>query len=398
MNTIFEFDILSALQDQEQDLIISQFGVNVRQIKSYLKSVYPEFEYGYAEQYDGININKILRYTNNKRYMLYGDEALYRLKMAMRAKAYIMKELGDLNDFHKYLYECLYLYLRVNSLTFKYSFKSFSDDVLSAYNIIYSMDENDALETKKTLLDLTNRCKSKRVQVKYHFTLDDFKYVNGVYSSWQEAYDAWINNYFGSLLEDYKKRTLDSYKMSIQQDKLAGKYMTPELYVKLVEKKEKDLEQVKIVKLSFAGFKSTICKLFKAANMKNTFILKEIVKEEVKEFTKEVKLNVVSMNNNEETIDYASMMRQACINYAQEHNLVEKQDEQKTENTIDYASMMRQACIKYAQEHNLVEKQDDQKEDQIEVKSEDLPKITFEVPKLHTNIGMTFSFPGIGML
>ena len=360
MENIFNFNILSALQEQEQTLLVAQFGVNVRQIKSYLKSAYPEFEYGYAEQFEGININKILRYTNNKRYMIYGDEALYRLKMAMRAKAYIMRELGDLADFKKFAYECLYLYLRINTLTVKYSFKSFTDDVKTIYNRFYNMEEKDATEAKKTLLELTNCCKSKRVQVKYHFTLEDFKYVNGFYSSWQDAYDAWINNYFDSLLDDFKKQTLAAYMQSIQQDNLAGKYMTPELYVKLVEKKERELDKVKIVKLSFAGFKSTICKLFKAANMDNTFILKETVKEEVNESDNEVKLNIVSMNNDEETIDYASMMRQACIKYAQEHNLVEKQDDQK----------------------------EDQKEDQIEVKSEDLPKMTFEVPQLYTNIGM----------
>lgn len=355
MNNIFEFNILSALQEQEESLLISQFGTNVRQIKSYLKSAYPEFEYGYAEQYEGININKILRYTNNKRYMLYGDEALYRLKMAMRAKAYIMRELGDLADFKKFAYECLYLYLRINTLTVNYSFKSFADDVKSIYNIIYNLDEESSSDVKKDLLDLTNRCKAKRVQVKYHYTLEDFKYVNGVYSSWQDAYDAWINNYFEDLLDNYKKRTIASYKMSLQQDKLANKYMTFELYTKLVEKKERDLDQIKISKLSFAGFKSTISKLFKAANMDNTFIVKETVKEE--SANNEVKLNIVSMNNDEETIDYASMMRQACIKYAQEHNLVEKQDDQK-------------------------------EEDQIEVKSEDLPKMTFEVPQLNTNIGM----------
>lgn len=362
MENIFEFDILSALQEQEQSLLVAQFGVNVRQIKSYLKSVYPEFEYGYAEQYDGININKILRYTNNKRYMLYGDEALYRLKMAMRAKAYIMRETGDIADFRRYLYECLYLYLRINTLTVNYSFKSFSDDVKNIYNRFYSMDEKDAIEAKKMLLELTNRCKSKRVQVKYHFTLEDFKYVNGVYSSWQEAYDAWVNNYFNDLLSDYKKNTLAAYKQSIQQDKLAGKYMSPELYVKLVEKKEKELDQVKIVKLSFSGFKATICKLFKAANMENTFIVKEtnkVVEPEVKE----IKLEVVSEDEN------ARMWR-----------------------------MMNEMNRRHMEQMNIACSEEDHKENKID-HNEDLPKLKFEVPELHTNIGMnlTFSFAGIGM-
>lgn len=366
MENIFNFDILSALQEQEQTLLVARFGVNVRQIKSYLKSVYPEFEYGYAEQYDGININKILRYTNNKRYMLYGDEALYRLKMAMRAKAYIMRETGDIADFRRYLYECLYLYLRINTLTVNYSFKSFSDDVKTIYNRFYSMDEKDATDAKKMLLELTCRCKSKRVQVKYHFTLEDFKYVNGVYSSWQEAYDAWVNNYFNDLLSNYKKRTLDAYKQGIQQDKLADKYMTPELYVKLVEKKEKELDQVKIVKLSFAGFKSTVCKLFKAANMENTFILKEVAKvvAPVNKEVKEIKLEVVSEDEN------TRMWR-----------------------------MMNEMNKRYMEQMNIAcSEEDDHKEDQID-HNEDGPKFKFDVPELHTNIGMnfTFSFAGIGM-
>jgi hypothetical protein len=353
MNNIFEFDILSVLQDQEQSLLVAQFGTNVRQIKSYLKSAYPEFEYGYAEQFEGININKILRYTNNKRYMLYGDEALYRLKMAMRAKAYIMRELGDLADFKKFAYECLYLYLRINTLTVSYTFKMFSDDVKSIYNIIYNLDEESSSDVKRDLLKLTNRCKTKRAQVKYHFTLDDFKYVNGVYTNWQDAYDAWLNNYFEDLLDNYKKRTIASYKMSLQQDKLANKYMTFELYTKLVEKKERELDQIKISKLSFAGFKSTISKLFKSANLVNTFIVKEAAKEEP---NKEVHLQVVSKDENM-------------------HNWM----------------MMEEANRKYLQEQKIA---CNDTETHIEQKSkEEFPKFTFEVPELHTNIGMTMQMP-----
>lgn len=353
MSTIFNFDIKTSLKEQEFDLLVNQFGTNVRQIKKYLKEVYPEFEYGYAEEYEGININKILRYTNNKKYMLYGDEAVYRLRYAIKAKAYIMSKLNDLDDLHKYVYECLYLYLRVNTLTIKYSFKSFVDDVLSNYNIFYKMNEKTSLEAKKTLLELTERCKSKRVQVKYHFTLEDFQYVNGIYDSWQEAYDQWINNYFDSLLDNYKKRELMKYKMSLQAEKLSGKYMSTELYNKLIEKKEKELDQIKIAKLSYSGFRGTVSKLLKANNLENSFIIKKPAEVFIQK-----KKNV--------QINYTAMLMADLEKYNRLHMVKEK--------PLEVVSTI--------------------KEDLPKQKENEVPKMTFEVPTLHTNIGMhmpTFS-------
>lgn len=193
--------------------------------------------------------------------MLRGDSAIYRLKLGIQAKAIIMNVLGDLegpDGKHKFINECLRLFLRIDSTKTNLSFQNFSDIVNNTYDKVIDGSEND--EIINTLTEEGERYKSKRNPTLYHYTLDDFIYVR-YEDNWKDAYNKWIEFYFPTILDNYKQKTLDEYKKTLIKAKLEGKYLTAEQINNMINKKKSELEKLKINKLSFSGFKSTISKL-----------------------------------------------------------------------------------------------------------------------------------------
>ena len=348
MNTTnFDILFLAAQKSKQFTNIINDWGVSSVMLKKYLKQYEDNFSYGYAEKLDGININYILRYTNKVSGMLHGDMAVYRLKIAMLAKAYIMNELGDLEDYQKFINECLHLYLRINSLRTNYSFGTFRDNVFDAYNKIYNADAESLSETKRMLLEHVENYKPRRKQTLYHYCLEDFANVSGIYTSYKDAYNAWVKYYFPTILENYKKKTMNEYKQKMACSKLEGKYLTTETYLSLLDKKQEELDNIKINLLSEKSFKTIVCRLYKKNNMENDFIVKKEAKkiEEKKAETKKIQIDYSAML----AADSARFMeeynkRQAAI---QKLNIVkqpENIEEKKSENKIlSYAEQIEQS-------------------------------------------------------
>lgn len=259
MENIFNFII--DLQKQEFEQIILEWGYSSVALKHYLNKYEKDFEYGYAETLCDIKVNRLLPYTNNVKAMLRGDSAIYRLKLGIQAKAIIMNVLGDLegpDGKHKFINECLRLFLRIDSTKTNLSFQNFSDIVNNTYDKIIDGSENDKIIN--TLIEEGERYKSKRISTLYHYTLEDFTYVR-YEDNWKDAYNKWIEFYFPTILNKYKERALDEYKKELIRTKLDGKYLTSEKIINLIDKKKKELDLLKITKLSFSGFKSTISKL-----------------------------------------------------------------------------------------------------------------------------------------
>ena len=357
MNT-FDNIFLKSQKQAEFTNIINNWGTSSVMLKKYLAKFEDQFSFGYAEKLDGININYILRYTNKKSSMLFGEVGINRLKLAMLAKAYIMNELGDLEDYQKYIAECLHLYLRINSLATNYAFGAFKNDLFSAYNKIYNADEDTLLEVKRMLLDKMENYKPKRVQTKYHYCLEDFENVSHIYNNYKDAYDAWVKYYFPYILEDYKKAQLDAYKRELAIAKLEDKYISAEAYLSLIDKKEKELDNVKIVCLSEKSFKTTICRLYKKNNKENNFIIKkEVVKKEVvkKEEKKTVDYSAQMAADTAKFMENykmrMSMMPKPIeqIKAEQTNNIEEKKIETKN---LSYAELLEQSRQSFNQMYN----------------------------------------------
>lgn len=263
----YDHNILAAFTKQEQQDIINNWGFSSVMLKNYLKRYDKTFNFGYAEKFEEgdvkININSILRYTKSPKQMLFGPEAVHRLRIAMKAKAYIMGCLGDL-DHQKFIFECLHLFLRINSIYTKYNYTTFANDVESTYKEVLNLTIKKASKFEKDLSDMTSRCKPKRVQIKYHYSIEDFTSILDIYNhNRKEAYSIWLKDVYPGLLESYKNREFDKYVSSLIKDQVTGSYISNDLYKVLTDNKKKELDQLKINKLSYDAFCKTIIRLKK---------------------------------------------------------------------------------------------------------------------------------------
>lgn len=273
LDDILNVNIFQAISKQEQDDIINNWGCSSVMLKRYLKRYDKAFVLGYAEKLKddnvNININSILRYTKSPKQMLFGPEAVHRLRIAMKAKAYIMGCLGDL-EYQKFIFECLHLFLRINSLYTDYDYKTFVNDVTSTYDEVLNLTYDDAFKFETKLTEMTSRCKSKRVQTKYHYSIEDFTSILDVYNhNRKEAYFIWLKDVYPALLDSYKKREFDKYVSSLIKDQVTGSYISDDVYKGLTDNKKKELDQLKINKLSYETFCRTINDRLKKNNIQD---------------------------------------------------------------------------------------------------------------------------------
>lgn len=259
----------SYLEDTEFQKIVTKWGKSSALLRNYLANNDSEYNWHYAAKMDGINVNAILHPTFAKKQMLFGASAIKHLRLAMLAKAYIMNAQNILADnYNKYFTECLHLFLRINSTKTEYSFSSFLDDVNNAYNNIISANKKDLLEMKQTLIEATTKYGSTYVKTKYHYSLADFEAVL-FYDDYKEAYKVWIDLYFPSILENYKKNEYDKFCKNLICQKLTNEnYISDENFQMQTEKKKKDLDKMQINKLSYKAFYITLKRLKETSEYK----------------------------------------------------------------------------------------------------------------------------------
>lgn len=299
-NTNDIFDIIIDVRRQQFEQIKREWGFSTVKLKEYLNGdANTQHIKGYAEILTDdtdpkkqINVNKLLPYA--KKPFLYGSYAMWRLRLAIEAKAVIMVNNGDLTDDKEtmttYINECLHLYLRVNSLSFKailtnykpnvenHEFVWFSDMVKNAYELVWKAynerNNNDMWKNELVFLqNRTNYYKPRRKQTLYHYQYLDFidkkvKYAN----SFKEAYEYWTINVFPTLLDKYKEHKLDEYRNElkqwttfVRQDTVHyGKFEYDfDMYNELINEYKKELDLIKIRKLGYYDFVATIKKLVK---------------------------------------------------------------------------------------------------------------------------------------
>lgn len=263
------FNFIIDIRQQQFEQIKKEWGFSTVKLKEYLKGEPNyKFVYGYAEDLCEIKVNRLLPYTNNKRYMFYGSYAIERLQLAIEAKAIIMLLLGDLEGNAgqiAFINECLHLFLRIDSTrTLELTYKAFCEMVNKVYYKVLNT-YNNTQDWEALIQDIVDKCeyyKSKKDQVKYHYTFEDFELVRNC-QSWNEAYEMWINNVYPYLLDNYKNKLMDEYKQELAIKAYNGTKISSEQYQELISKKQAKLDKIKITKLTRKSFEVTINRMKK---------------------------------------------------------------------------------------------------------------------------------------
>jgi len=186
--------------------ITKHWGFSTTALKEYLNKYYKE-DIDYAEKLGDININYILPYRNNG--FFYGKIALERLELAMQAKAIIMGAIGDL-EYEKYAYECLRLFLKINSMIKigsyvmpAISYKNFEKLVHDTYWSYMSISDNiDEFDKHiRHIEDICEKYRPKRKKTKYHYSEEDFKGMEIIikleeYNRLKKAYEYWVEEIY----------------------------------------------------------------------------------------------------------------------------------------------------------------------------------------------------------
>lgn len=253
------FDDMNNLHYNMYNKIINEWGMSSVTLKEYLQIYYNE-DINYANELADIKINYILPYRkakDGKFNGFYGQMAIDRLQLALEAKALIMTspvyDSLEENRLGKFGYEALRLYLRVQSYTNTYKplilFDEFNNMVKDAYNLA----QNNYDEQFEKLTKLCNQLKPKKDQVLYHFTREDFEPIR-YEKNLKTAYKVWIENVFPNLLDKYKERKLNEYRISLG----------PVTFEEWTEKQKAllvKLDKIKITPIKYIQFTKLIKKI-----------------------------------------------------------------------------------------------------------------------------------------
>lgn len=245
------FNELLKIQQERFELIKQQWGFSTVQLKKWLNMYDKEYIRGKDEKLMEINVNRLLPYTKTKKSMLYGDYAIERLELAIKAKAVIMMINSDLEDIkmkERFIIECFYLFLRIDSTrTLKLTYEKFGDIVMNTYQyVILSYKDNEKWDS--LIKELEDKCmyyKPKRIPVLYHYKLEDFEMVKYC-DTWKEAYIKWTNEVFPTLLDKYKENEINKFKQYLQVRSLDGHKLKTEHYEELINKRKAELDRLKI--------------------------------------------------------------------------------------------------------------------------------------------------------
>lgn len=208
------------------------------------------------------DINASLFLPPRKGMLWSGEEALSRLRLAVKAEVIIIfsnKKIDDRTKYVIYKVECLRLWTCINSLATKFSFKSFCQLLDDTYR--YVMANWD--ETFNYLLEKSEVYKPKKHQLLYHYTREDFEPIR-YEKNLKTAYEKWLVEVWPTLLDKYKEKKLNEY---LEPHKLKyleqHKRMPFEELKSLTEYYNKKLDKIKINKIKYIQFTKLIKKINK---------------------------------------------------------------------------------------------------------------------------------------
>lgn len=252
MNTDIKFDeffnCYIDLQTQTFNQIVIEWGKSSVALKKWLNYYHPEIlnNKDYSRKAE-INADLFLPYRNNGLWA--GDDAISRLKIAVKAEVVIIFSNSDLTETEQnviYKTECLRLWTRINSLVTPFSFEQFKRLLDDTHN--YVMNNWD--ETIQYLQEKTIAFKPKKDQVLYHYTREDFEPIK-YEKNLKTAYNKWIAEVWPTLLDKYKTKKLNEYTQTLRN-------MDSEQYFNLKRKYEEKLNKIQINKIKYRRFVTII--------------------------------------------------------------------------------------------------------------------------------------------
>lgn len=247
MNTIDDFFRSHIdLQKEISMQIIREWGTSSVILKKWLNIYHPEIMQNpvYSKK-AGLNADVFLPYRRNA--LWYGEEAISRLKLAVKAEVVIVFSVQDLSDLELqviYKTQCLRLWTRINSLKTRFSFEQFKNLVNNCYKEVIE-NWNEQVEF---LLNKQPKFKFKRKQTLYHYTENDFSIVNSLMTL-SEAYNYWMKYTFPTLLENYKNKKIKEFGIESKLNE-----WSPEFTEKKFKQLKKDLELIKIKEPTIQAF------------------------------------------------------------------------------------------------------------------------------------------------
>lgn len=237
------------LHDQTFSQIVLEWGKSTVTLKNWLNTFYPQpLDKVYSRKAD-IDSDLFLPYRKNRLFT--GENAISRLKLAVKAKAVIIYSNADLSEIQQdvvYRTECLRLWCRINSLTVKFPFESFKNLLNDTKELI----DNDLASVVEELQTKTPDFKFKRKQTLYHYKQSDFDIVSS-YMPLKEAYNTWIEITFPHLLDRFKEQKIREFQIKSMNNEWSQEYKE-EQYNRFLE----DFKLIRIKKPSKAAFKELL--------------------------------------------------------------------------------------------------------------------------------------------
>lgn len=245
----FWYDFYEKGQQEQLALIIAEWGNSTVQLKHWLNTFYSQDninEYSVNKE-AGINVNYILPPLKNRFWT--GDEAIWRLKLAMQAKLIIISYIEQQNLIKPvFIVECFRLWLRIDSRYTKFTWEQFRDMVNETYEYV----SNNFQEALESSISVSNDFKPKKKQTMYHYKESDFWIVTED-DTLCEAFERWKLYVYPTLLDNFKRLKIKEFQVSlanIPESKRANAY----------SKFKADLDLVKIKELNELSFRMQLKK------------------------------------------------------------------------------------------------------------------------------------------
>lgn len=252
MNKIDEFfNCYIDLQTQTFNQIVIEWGKSSVALKKWLNTYHPEIlnnkEYSKKA---GLNADVFLPYRKGALWT--GSDAISRLELAVKAEVVIIFSNTELTETEQcviYKTECLRLWTRINSLVTPFTFEQFK----SLLDKCYYEVTNNWDEQVEFLQNKQNDFKYKKDQVLYHYKREDFEPIR-FEKNLKTAYQVWMDTVFPTLLDKYKERKLQEFKLEL------GK-VTFEEWEKKSKAYKAKLDKIKINPIKYIQFTKFIKKI-----------------------------------------------------------------------------------------------------------------------------------------
>lgn len=254
-------DIDSIAEETKKQIysqIISEWGKSSVTLKNWLQLYYP-FIISNKDYTKNDIVNATLFLPPRKGSLWTGDEAITRLKLAVKAEVIIIfnNDVEIKNRYVIYKVICLRFWTCINSLVTKLSFEEFCTLLDTTYNEVM----NNWDETVKYLQEKTEVYKPRKDQTLYHYTREDFESIR-YEKNIKAAYNKWIVEVWPTLLDKYKEQKLNKYLETFKAQYLEqNKRMPYEELQELTRQYIKVLDKIKINKIKYIQFTKIIKKL-----------------------------------------------------------------------------------------------------------------------------------------